>query len=486
MVSIPFFLLLLGSTWGLAVALLHIGWPYSVDFGEGLTLSGALKIAGGGLGAGYAYVDRYYQAPLLDYPPLYPLLVAGLYKLGVPLLVAGRGLAVVSCLAVGGIVGLLAKREGAARWLVAACVLLPLGGYPFLMWAGVARIDALGLALSLGGCYLATGKQEAAGRLKLVAAALCFALAIFTKQSMVAAPAAVVLAGLSLVGERKRAVWLAGLTGAFAELLLLAMQAATDGAYLNIVTAERTAVFSILRAVQNYAVFAGIFAALLLLAAVGWWRLRRAITLAQRAIFIYWPAAWLVAGTVGKFGSAEYYFMELLAVTILLAVIGSQPGRASWSGWRLAGFGGASLAQAVMLVAVVATGQGIELHGFQREAAARQAVAALQVAAGDVFCDVPGLLLVAGRVDQVYDRYVLRQLTRAGLRDDAAETADLRRKRWAVVVLSFDPFASDPGGDWDAGSWPPDFLAAVQQSYQTVAVAQRKDGTAQYWLLKPR
>lgn len=481
-------MLLLGAAWGLAVALLHIGWPYSVDFGEGLTLTGALKIAGGGLGAGYAYVDRYYQAPLLDYPPLYPLLVAGLYKLGVPLLVAGRGLAVVSCLAVGGMVGLLAKREGATRWLVAACVLLPLGGYPFLMWAGVGRIDALGIALTLGGCYLATSKQEASARLNLVAAALCFALAIFTKQSMVAAPTAVVLAGLSLAGERKRAVWLAGLTGAFAGLLLLAMQTATDGAYLNIVTAERNAAFSSLRAAQNYAVFAGIFAALVLLAAVGWWRLRRATTLGQRAIFIYWPAAWLVAATVGKFGSAEYYFMELLAVTILLAVIGyTQPDRASWSGWRLAGFSGASLAQAMMLAAVVATGQGIELHGFQREAAARQVVAALQSAAGaDVFCDVPGLLLVAGRADQVYDRYILRQLTRAGLRDDAAEVADLRRKRWAVVVLSFDPFASDPGGDWDAGSWPPDFLAAVQQGYQTVAIAQGKDGTAQYWLLKPR
>lgn len=527
----PLLLLAVGASWGLGLAVTHIFYPYSVDFGEGLTLTGALRLAEGGIGGGYAY-SSYYNAPILDYPPLYPLLVAGLHKLGLPLLIAGRGLTLAACLACGGLLALLVRREGAAGWLQLCCVVAPLGGYPFTTWAGVGRIDSLGLALSLSGFYLATthaaersaelqtrNPQSAIRDLQASIAALCFALAIFTKQSMVAAPAAVVLAGLTLPGLRRRALGLAGLTAGLLAAMLAAMQAATGGEYINVITAERNAIFSFKRTLTNYATFATLFVPLILLAAVGWWSLRGTNKSSLytpagglRAIFLYWPLAWLLAGLIGKPGSADYYLMELLIATLLLAVIGylrlermgglpaaptnglptdfnadMSANKRRIRRWLVAIFTLALLVQAGGLIGVAAVEPGIQLRGMEREPVARQVVAALRAAGkAEVFCDVPGLLLVAGRADQVYDRYVLRQLSGARLRDDSAEVADFRRGRWAVVVLSFDPFADVPGGDWDEGSWPPGTLAAIRNGYRLDAVARRADRAAQYWVLRPK
>jgi hypothetical protein len=520
---LPFILFLPFVVWGLGLAIMHAGFvPYSIDYGEGLTLTGAFKMAGGGLSAGYAYNDAYYHAPVLDYPPIYPMLVAGLYKIGLPLVAGGRLLALLGCLAVGGILALLARNEGAPRWLVLMCIVLPLGTFPFVLWGGVARVDSSGLALTLLGFYLATSPKPKVQGPKskvqsshassvvprnlgpwtldfgLVTSAICFALALFTKQSMVAAPAAVVIAGLIVPGQRKRALALAGMIVGLSLLLLAGAQWATNGEYWNIITIERGTPFSVTQALANYLYFIASFAALLVLACAGWWRLRKQpATLRGRAILLYGPLAFLLAATSGKLGASLYYFMELAAVTILLAVIGyvhimqdSMPDASSvtsargvWAG--LIGF--ALLAQVAANLGLAIFSPNVQVVGLLNEQATGRVVERLKVAGtADVLTDIPGLLLQAGRVEHIYDRFILHQLSLAGLRNDSAVVDDLRRQRWKLLVLSFDPFAANPteGGD---ESWPRAFYTSVRETYRLVeAYHPIGGGWPQYFVLVPK
>jgi hypothetical protein len=528
--ALPFILFLPFVAWGLGLAIVHAGFvPYSIDYGEGLTLTGAFKMAEGGLSAGYAYNDAYYHAPVLDYPPLYPMLVAGLYKLGLPLVAGGRVLALLSCLAVGVILALLARSEGAPRWLVRICIVLPFGTFPFVLWGGVARVDSLGLALTLLGFYIATGpgsKVESprskvlSNRLssivyrlsssttsdpglstldfRLVLAAACFALALFTKQSMVAAPAVVVIAGLLVPGQRKRALALAGMIIVLSLLFLAGAQWATDGEYWNIITIERGTPFSVTQALANYLYFISSFAALLVLACAGWWRLRKQpATLREKAILLYGPLAFLLAASSGKLGASLYYFMELAAVTILLAVIGYigsvhrstaaassvTPVRRVWAG--LLGF--ALLVQVATNIGLAIFSPNVQVVGMLNVQATGRVVERLRtMGTADVLTDVPGLLLQAGRVEHIYDRFILHQLSLAGLRDDSAVVDDLRRQRWKLLVLSFDPFAEHPTEAGDE-SWPRAFYNSVRSSYLLVEAYQPVGGAwPRYFVLVPK
>ena len=501
--AVPFILLLAAVAWGLFVTVVQFGYPNSLDYGEAITLAGALGIEEGGLPAGYSYNDAYYRAPVMSYPPVFPLLVAGLYGLGLPLLASGRLLALLACISVGVVLALLVRQEGAPRWLVLSCAVLPFGSYTFFMWAAVARVDAPALAFSLLGFYIVTSGSRAAsgsiarlysasGLLRTVAAAICFALAFSTKQSMVAALAAVVLAGLFTRGHRLYSLLLAGLTAVGALLVLVYMQAVTGGDYLDIITAERNTAFSIVRMLGFYGTFAAVFGALALLGAAAWLTLRRSpATFHGRALLLYWPLAFAVAGTAGKLGSADYYLMELTVVTILLAAVGytrlasgDRAARAVWERrWPI--FRAALVVQAIALVlGVVVSGVYLFQNRLARPAFKHAAAHLASDRTADVFADSPALLLAAGRDDQMYDSFLYRLSYDDPAEPGSGEAVDMAEGRWEVVVLSFDPAvkaAARPDRNW-----PPELLDAVRQRYHTVETVTDTRGRARYYVLEPK
>jgi hypothetical protein len=500
----PFVLLLVAVLWGLFVAAVHLGYPFSSDYGEALTLAGALRIAEDGLSAGYAYNDAYYQAPLLSYPPVFPVLVASLYGLGLPLLLSGRLLALLGYAAVGVVLSLLVRREGVPRWLLLACIVLPFGCYPFFVWSAVARVDSLALAFSLFGYYLITSGSRAVagsiarlnsapGILRLSGAALCFALALSTKQSMVAALAAVVLAGLLTRGHRISSLLLAGLTAVGVLLGLAGMQAVTGGEYLNIITAERNTAFSVGRMLGFYALFGALFAGLVMLGTAAWLNLRKSqVTFHRRALLCYWPLAFVVAGTVGKLGSADYYLMELAVATILVAsagytrlLVGGLGAPAIWvRRWPLLRAG--IVVQAVFLVvAIVVSGIILFQNRITRPAFKHATTHLASDSTADVFSDNPGMLLAAGRDDQVYDGFLYRMSYVQDPEADSKEAADMAWGRWQVMVLSFDPSARANDREFEK-RWPPELLDAVRQRYHTVEVVNDARGRTLYYVLEPR
>lgn len=125
------------------------------------------------------------------------------------------------------------RRRAPPAWILAlaAVLLLTPGVYRL---AGGAQADVLALLLTWAGITAALGLRGAtvrSGTLPLLAAAAAFFLAFFTKQSFVAAPAALT-ATLLLAGRTRAAVVFAAGLASSALACVFLLDAATSGGYL--------------------------------------------------------------------------------------------------------------------------------------------------------------------------------------------------------------------------------------------------------------
>jgi len=171
-----------------------IGFPLDLDYGEGIVLQQVLLIL-----TDRAYGDiNSYAFIVFHYPPVYHLVVRGLMVFGCDLVHAGRTVSVVATMANAGIVALLAH-EGLSSSVTKSARLFgaAVGGLavftflPIAIWMPFARVDMLAVRFSLAGVVCAA--YAPASRISLHAAVLFFVLALYTKQTELAAPVAAVL-----------------------------------------------------------------------------------------------------------------------------------------------------------------------------------------------------------------------------------------------------------------------------------------------------
>lgn len=168
-------------------AALSIGWPYQIDYGEGVVWQQALLILGPRAyspGTGLPFV-------VFHYPPVYYLFVRLFGLFTSDYLSAGRLVASLCSFALGVGAGALvyvttngrprALRAGAAFAVACLVFSLPnIRAFGFLM-----RVDMLANALGVAGLLIAfTGRP---GELRIGAALIVCTLAVFTKQTELAA-----------------------------------------------------------------------------------------------------------------------------------------------------------------------------------------------------------------------------------------------------------------------------------------------------------
>ena len=140
----------------------------------------------------------------------------------------GRILSLISTVGVMAILGWLAARRFGGWPMGSLAAALFITARPAIEYGAIVRIDMMVTLFSIAGIACAL---EAKGRGGLVAAALCFALALHTKSSALAAPVA---AGLFLWRrDRRDAVWFAGWFVALTLAALLAMERLSHGQYLS-------------------------------------------------------------------------------------------------------------------------------------------------------------------------------------------------------------------------------------------------------------
>jgi hypothetical protein len=216
----------------LASAATAIRFPFGLDYGEGIVWQQVRSITAG---RGYGDITQF-PFIVFHYPPVYHVLSALVAATGLDQLAAGRLLSVLATLATSALTGALAYRAvragtALAPSLACGCVagLVGFTYWPVIVWSPLMRVDMVAVALSFLGVYFGLRAPE---RPALVhAAAVCFVLAVYTKQTAIAAPVAT-FSVLLLVRPR---LAVAGTATALALGLaaLGGLMWATDGGFLR-------------------------------------------------------------------------------------------------------------------------------------------------------------------------------------------------------------------------------------------------------------
>jgi hypothetical protein len=298
-------------------ALAYLRSPYSRDYGEGVVLALTRLLAEGG--SYFGAVDDY---PMIhgNYPPVFLLLSVPAFLLFGPTLAATRALSIAATFGLMAAVYAIVRarqRDGA----LALCAALLLAAPWFVVtWAPLGRVDMLACFFSIAGLGLVPRAGGPAWR--LYAAAACFFLGVFTKQTALLAAAATALSLLrEPVPRRLRAflVAFAAPTGA----AMLALVLATRGqAWTHLVTYTAAADYSLAALVKGYAEFLVLSGPLLAVILLGLGACPDVLLSGPDLRFsIYWLLNLAALVTTAKAGAAQNYLIEPWLATVLLAAL---------------------------------------------------------------------------------------------------------------------------------------------------------------------
>ncbi|MSQ22947.1 MAG: hypothetical protein EXR58_00060 [Chloroflexi bacterium] len=481
---------LAGVAWALALAAaflagvsyLEHAWallrfPFEVDPGEGFDVNGAVVLLAGGELYGDSTRFPFFA---LNYPPVYPLLLAPLVAIWGPSVVVGRALSVAAGLAVALLIGLAVRMPRPNR--------LPalLAGLGFLASAyavhvmPLARVTSLMLLFGVAGLLaLERGVESRTSSQRWMFIGVIFLIAgVYTKP--VGLDAAV--AGAAYLAWRRPPSWLFMLaTG----LVLgggvhLGLNWSSAGRYFDSVYLANAFPWDFEQAFSYWRNFFETHGPLLILAAVG----------LIGHLLGRWPSVWLfylaagvaTAATAGRWGAGESYFLPII---ISCCVLG---GRAL--AWGMPGaLGGQIFGVSAFGLYVLTAGVGPwPLHnlipgwdrGFQAQLsrnptpadipAGERIIAFVRGVSGPVLSEGAGYILAEGGT-VIGNPMQIRGLYSHGLYDPGRLDQALTEHRIKGVILL---------GQW----YPPETLGAIGDSY--VQVDRVEVGLNTYLLLRPR
>ncbi|MGN6673968.1 MAG: hypothetical protein ACTHMA_11745 [Thermomicrobiales bacterium] len=458
-------------------------YPFQVDDSEGVILSEARWLARGVDPYQPARPDFFTAAP---YTPIFLLLNAAAFAAGPFTFKVGRGIALLATLAfatgVGALAGWRTRKALLALWAALAVLTLDL----VAVWAVRARPDHLALACNLAGLAAiwvhwpapAAAKERRPRDWPLLGLAVgCFALGFFTKQTLLAAPAA---AGLYLLVARPRLGLTFGALYAGAVLIpfLLIDLVTRGGFYQHIVAFHsswsaadyRHLAEPFARRYWPLLLGAALLPITVLLTARG-----RAARRADRDLL---PALYLAFAALGSLGAGTHggnhnHFVETLVVAVLCAALLANRLLEAPRPWtHLVGAVVPVLLSLALLNEAHVGVTGWLARDFRTPLPAERAGWA-QVASfvtndpGPVYSDNVGLLLVAGKDVYYTDPFTLAYAVNTGQWDDRALVARVMRGDFSLIALRYDLF------DQDAAKGPPTDMTpalynAIRARYRVV------------------
>jgi hypothetical protein len=326
---------------------------------------------------------------------------------------------------------------------------------PVSYWSALYRVDALALALSLGGVYVTV--RRPAGRLTVPVAGLLLTAAIYTRQSYgLAAPLAACL-WLGQAVSWRRGVALAGLIGGLGATLFVVLDQATGGGFaFNVVSAnlndyQAGSVVQYLTDVWTLMPLTLIAVGLFLLLAP-WLRVP-----SWRLVAPYVLGAVASGLTIGKVGSNVNYLIELgagvsLGIGALLAW--QRPRRAVHATIALL------LALDLALVVLASPYRTVTHIRLKQAEEARYLLEMVHRAPGIVLADEDmGLLPLDGR-PTFFQPFEMTQLARAGRWDQRPFLGDIERQTFAAILIYRIPELS-----LHRERWTDEMLGAIERRY---------------------
>ena len=210
-----------------------VAYPHELDYGEGIVWFQVQQLF-----AGEAFGDIHiFPAVVFHYTPLFHFVSGLVAALGIDPLAAGRIVSLLSTAAmvilIGAIVRHVILQSHGTRRTAYACAAIAgltlLVAFPVKIWAPLMRVDMLAFALTLAGIY--AGLRAIRQPAWIYLAAFFFVLAVYAKQTMIAAPASVFLV-LLLYRPRTavKGIFTCLIAGS---IVLAALAYATDGGFLR-------------------------------------------------------------------------------------------------------------------------------------------------------------------------------------------------------------------------------------------------------------
>ena len=453
------------------VAFNIIRFPYGVDYGEAPLMDQVKKIQ-----MGEAIYKGDFNTPpyvIANYPPLYPLLVAGINSFFNSLVFqTGRLVALTFSIISGLVIGLFTFSLTHKKILAIFSVAIFWGNPYVIIWSSQARVDMMALAFSLLGLYILFKQKDSTAW--ILVSCLCFILSIFTRQTYLLAGPLAGFIWLFKVNRKHAFLFLVTLT--ISSLLLFGMiNALTQGGfYSNIVTANINEI-SLSRTVAMFKQLFIIWPVILIMVAVllihvfqKWNKSSRNLpdTIEYHEFLVYGlttftTGALLTALTVGKVGSDVNYFLEIIAACSIWMAIGLSTIMNSINRRNLMILGLLLLQLVWVLIgAIPITGAAIESRWnmlprynslYQEINTATQKGIVLS----DDFLD---MVVLSGK-PIYYQPFEYGQLYNAGLWDPTALVEQIEQKEFPLVVI---------GGDtvYKECCWPDPVAAALETNYK--------------------
>jgi hypothetical protein len=480
--------------WKLLIFLDWAHWavldPHELDYGEGIVWQQMRMIVEG---RGYAPLGTF-PAIVFHYPPVYHLLTWVVASVsGADDLTAGRALAVFGTLTTATFLGVIAGlatvgSSRAARWTCGAtAALVSLTCFPVAIWSVLMRVDMVAAALTLGGFWLA---MAALRRPALIyPAAIAFVCAVFTKQTMVAAPGAAFLVLLFL----RPAVAVRGIAACvlLGLSVLAVMSLATHGQFMRHIFGYNINRFSFER-LKTMKILALSHLMYLQLGVVGVWLSSRRIAreigpgsltdlrrrlgadvgtsrgLMAVAYLVTTTCLLILAGKVGS--SVNYYIEWFLAVGVFVGVAARPAADAIFPTTGFDAPGGARFSPLVLLPALVAVGAlltpSLEKNDEIKNAADERELTTLTRWIGEanlpVISDNMVILRKAGK-EVVLEPAIVAELGSTGVYDERALTRLIRDRRFAFFVTS-----GERGDALFDTRYNPPVAAAIYEAYPRV------------------
>ncbi|GMV79043.1 MAG: hypothetical protein AMXMBFR7_02270 [Planctomycetota bacterium] len=465
-------------------------FPYELDYGEGPILA-QLHAAD----AGHGLYESWREPPhtVTNYPPVFRAATRFAAWFTGDYLSAGRWVSVLALFASAALaawaVGAHAldlRRRGACSgddYLAALAFALTAGGavlaptYAFL-WGVLLRVDTLAVACSLAAVVVSARAFERSWGPYAVGVLLIAAL--FTKQSMLAAPAACVAAAcVQNLGRGLR--FTAGFVGAGFLLLILATLFTDGGFWNHLVTANRNH-YSWPQACHMLASLMEEHGRLVVLGGLGglwqftsWMQTPHAERPHPRLLWcLYGLTAFATSLMIGKAGAFINYQLEFLCVCgvltgLLLAdlLAAAPPLKELWGKglFPVLGACGAILLLTVQFVRFDHLKLLAEMeHALQRRLEEQDpfVLKALRDAPGAVLSEDTTLVVLAGK-ELRFQPFEMTQLAEQGLWIQGPFLDELRNRRYDRIVLKFDLFG-DPS--WHRQRFSDAMLDVMREHYE--------------------
>ena len=448
--------------------------PYQLDYEEGNILNAGVRVDAGQT----AYPDPAAYPNVLDpYGPAGYILAAGSVRMGGVNFTLTR-LATLGCgLIIALLLVLLIRGWSGSPVLAAAFGLYFVANGVSRVWLPLLRVDFPAIALSLAGlwvCLQGEREERPAGRLWLPAA-LLFALAIFVKYTALAAPAACVLY-LLVRREFRRALLLAATIGVLCAAGFAAMQAATGGQFAFHMFRTHPDPYTFRRLLGIFILVEPSLVALLpFLPAFVLCKSRH-----QLAALLYLVCAvGVVLATGGKTGSFINHFLEPIAACTLAAALGYQAWAQSPRAPRLLPLL-TSLVGVVALYLAGAFTQDARAIPLQVSGCAEAYRFVRESPPRPILSENTGIVVLAGRVPEVSNPFVLNQLVRHRALPAAPLERMVAERKFGIIVLTNDPETMEMAG---STRWWPRLVRLMDQNYR---VAKYHDCSEANVVLEPR